>query len=213
MMSCALLILGGAVRRQQIANYLSRVCLLPRFLPKRWGNSRSSPLPDREADEWLKALERAGGVSLRTYVRRITHSAEATEDILQDTYERYLRHVGAGKPASHEWLRKVAFHLSLNHLRQLKRTAETVPAEEAPELVTASTVVEGEAERWESVVRLFGVVSTLAPEEQHLIDLHYWREMSIREIAAEWGKSVEAVQKRLTRTLKRLRTELSLKEP
>ena len=124
-----------------------------------------------------------------------------------------MRHVGAGKPASHEWLRKVAFNLSLNHFRQLKRTAQTVPAEEAPELVTASTVVEGEAERWQSEVWLFGVVSTLSHEEQHLIDLHYWRGMSIREIAAEWGKSVKAVQMRLTRTLKRLRATILSKNP
>ena len=135
-------------------------------------------------------------------------SAEVTEDILQDTYERFLRHVGAGKPASHAWLRKVAFNLTVSHLRQLKRTAQIVPAEEAPELATASTVVESEAERWESEERLSVVVSTLPEDQQRLIDLHYWKGMSVREIATQWGKSVEAVQRRLTRALNRLRATL-----
>ena len=171
-------------------------------------NSRSSPLPDRQADEWLNALESAGGEGLRTYVRRAVGSAAVTDDILQDTYERFLRHVGGGKRASRSWLRKVAFHLTVSHFRWLRRKAEVVLAEEAPELATASTVVESEAERREIEDWLSVAVRSLSAEQKSLIDLHYWQGMSVGEIAAKWGKSAEAVQQRLTRALNRLRAAM-----
>jgi RNA polymerase sigma-70 factor, ECF subfamily len=159
-------------------------------------------------EEWRDVLEGAGGESLRTYVRRTVGSAEVTEDILQDTYEKFLRHVGRGKRASRSWLRKVAFHLTVSHFRQLQRHPEVVLAEEAPELATAPTVVESEAERREIEDWLSLAVRTLSTEQKNLIDLHYWQGMSVGEIAAKWGKSEEAVQQRLTRALNRLRAAM-----
>jgi RNA polymerase sigma factor (sigma-70 family) len=82
--------------------------------------------------------------------------------------------------------------------------------EEAPELATASTVVESEAEYQQSMERFSGALGSLSGEQKRLIDLHYWRGMKVRDIAELWGKSVQAIEPRITRARNRLRAAVGL---
>jgi RNA polymerase sigma-70 factor, ECF subfamily len=173
------------------------------------GTSSRSPPPGREADEWATALERAGGERLRTYLRRMVGSAEVTEDILQDACERFLRHVGGGGQASGAWVRGVTHNLAVSYLRRKDRRAEVeLPEEVVPELVTVSTLVESEVEYQQSMERFSDALEALSVEQKRLIDLHYGRGMKVREIAQLWGKSVAAIELRLTRARNRLRAAL-----
>jgi RNA polymerase sigma factor (sigma-70 family) len=51
-------------------------------------------------------------------------------------------------------------------------------------------------------------LEALSVEQKRLIDLHYGRGMKVREIAQLWGKSVAAIELRLTRARNRLRAAL-----
>jgi RNA polymerase sigma-70 factor (ECF subfamily) len=170
----------------------------------RWSRSLAR---GREIDEWAKALENAGGQRLRTHLRRLVGSVEVAEDILQDTCERFLRHVGEGHRASGGWVWEVSRNLASSYLRRRRRHEEVLP-EEAPELVTASTHVESEAEYQQSLERFAGALETLSAEQRRLIELHYERELTVKEIANLWGTSEGAVEQRLTRARNRLRAAL-----
>jgi RNA polymerase sigma factor (sigma-70 family) len=173
-------------------------------------SSSSRSPPPWLTDEWMIALESAGGPRLRVYLRRMVGSPEVVEDILRDTCERFLRHVRGGRRVSGAWVRDVTRHLAVSYLRQKRRHAEVVLPEEAPELSTASTVVESEAEYQQSMERFSGALGALSGGQKRLIDLHYWRGMKVKDIAELWGKSVQAVEQRLTRARNRLRAAAGL---
>jgi RNA polymerase sigma-70 factor (ECF subfamily) len=135
-------------------------------------------------------------------------NAEVIQDILQDAHERFLRHSGADKRAPGAWLRTVIVRLAVTYLRNRRRHAEVVLPQEAPELATASIVVESEVERLEWDEQFSAALRTLSADQLSLIELHYWQGMKVGEIAVRWGKSVEAVQQRLTRALRRLRAAM-----
>lgn len=170
-------------------------------------SSRSPPL-GRHPDEWAQALESAGGERLRAYIRRMVGSTEVIKDILQDAHERFLLHSGRDKRAPGAWLRTVIVRLAVSHLRNKRRHAEVALPQEAPELATPAIVVESEVERLEWDERFSAALRTLSADQLSLIELHYWHGMKVGEIAARWGKSVEAVQQRLTRALRRLRAAM-----
>lgn len=73
------------------------------------------------AERWAKALERAGGQKLRTYVRRIVGSAEATEAILQAAYEKFWKGSAPSERENGEWLRAVILSLAASYLRNRRR--------------------------------------------------------------------------------------------
>jgi RNA polymerase sigma-70 factor, ECF subfamily len=164
-------------------------------------------------NEWASALESAGGERLRAELRRLVGGAEVIEDILQDTSERFLRHSGGGIRQPGAWVRTVAVRLALSHLRRKRRHAEVGLPEEAPELATAATVVESEAESLEFEERFAAAMRQLLPEQVSLIELHYVRGMTVEEIAVLWSKSGAAVEQRLTRVRNRLRAMLTPTQP
>jgi RNA polymerase sigma factor (sigma-70 family) len=169
--------------------------------------SGSSPR-GRQADAVVNALERAGGEKLRAVIRRIVGSTQVTEDVLQQACERFLRHSGDDLRSPGAWLRRVATNLAISHVRKNKRDAEVVFPDDAPELATACSSVERAAEWRDFDERFTAALGTLSAEQMKLIDLHYWREMTVKDIASLWGISVEAVQQRLTRALHRCRAAM-----
>lgn len=118
------------------------------------------------------------GPSLMVFVGRLIDQQEDVEDVVQNTFVAAYVHLKDYEPQKallSTWLQRIAYHESLYHLRKRKRqlllpldVGDAVP-DELPE----STTVE----------QLDEAIQELPPEDQMLLQLYYFDQRPLREIA------------------------------
>ena len=122
------------------------------------------------------------------YALSITKDAHRSEDILQETFLRFLTAVCLpGKEQA--WLYRVARNLCYDHLRKAKReeTEEALPA-------------------WkEAQYAYIELIASLSPAEQEIVTLKIVGGLTHREIGAVLGITARAAQKRYERAIASLR--------
>lgn len=68
--------------------------------------------------------------ALRTRALRLERTADAADDLLQDTFERALKHFSRDKaPYARAWLSSIMTHLFLDRRRRRQRRGQQCPAE------------------------------------------------------------------------------------
>jgi RNA polymerase sigma-70 factor, ECF subfamily len=172
------------------------------------GTSSRSPSPDGKSNDLVSALQAAGGEKLKSVIRRIVGSTEVADDVLQQACETFLRRRDVEVNAPGGWFRRIAINLAFTHRRKAKRVGQIEISDPHPDTATATTLVELETQ-WQQFDELFdAALRSLSTDQMALVNLHYRRGMTLREIAAEWRVSEVAVRRRLNRTLTRLRVAM-----
>ena len=151
---------------------------------------------------------------LTRYIRYLLHNAAEAEDLTQETFIRAnqqqstLRDPGALE----SWLYRIATRISLDRLRQQKRTAGRlvdVPAEELPIMDQAQpspfTVIQ-QAEMSECVDRY---TADLPDRYKAVLLLHDADGLTAEEIARLLGLPLTTVKMRLHRARQRLKGSLN----
>ncbi len=163
---------------------------------------RASPLmsaesPDRATQflELLNAHDRA----LSLYVYGLVPRDAEAEDILQQTKMLLWKHFGDFEPGTNflAWARKTAFHQVLTHRRRKKR--EHLPLEEEVLEALGAAVAElaSEAPARHEALRM--CVSRLPAEHRRLVQLRYFQELEIHDIARQIQRTEGAVYRALSR--------------
>lgn len=139
--------------------------------------------------------------ALTIYVHMLVPQAADAQDVLQEMrlamwrdFERF--ELGSNFLA---WGRKVAYHRVLAHRK--KKAVEGrryVVSEALLEMVAA-------AEAPASDDRLVGCMARLSEEHRRLLRLRYWRELSIEQVAAEVGGTIDGAYRALSRVRVQLR--------
>ena len=157
--------------------------------------------PDPSFDRTTQFLEllNAHDRALCLYVYGLVPKDSEAEDILQQTKMLLWKHFSDFELGTHflAWARKTAFHQVLTHRRKKKR--EHVPLEEeALEALSAAVaeLSEQSSARHEAV-RI--CVSRLPAEHRQLIQLRYFQEMEIPDIAQKIERTEGAVYRALSR--------------
>jgi RNA polymerase sigma-70 factor (ECF subfamily) len=155
------------------------------------------PSSDRTTQflELLNANDRA----LSLYVYGLVPRDSEAEDLLQQTKMLLWKHFGDFTMGTNflAWARKTAFHQVLTHRRKKKR--EPIPLEaEALEALGAavSELAEQGTVRHEA---LRACVARLPAEHRQLIQLRYFQEMEIPDIARRIERTEGAVYRALSR--------------
>ena len=121
------------------------------------------------------------------YALSITKDAHLSEDILQETFLRFLTAVCLpGKEQA--WLYRVARNLCYDHLRKTKREE---PETEIPVRDSQYAYIE--------------LIASLTPAEQEIVTLKIVGGLTHKEIGAVLGISPKAAQKRYERAIASLR--------
>ena len=146
------------------------------------------------------------------YAHRCTHDQMQAEDIAAETFLRAMRALGRyeerGMPFS-AWL----FRIATNQLIQQGRrgrgiTFQPLDSGQACEGSYARAANQGghpflrEGQDW-----LCAGLGRLSPDQRSAIWLRFWRDYSIREVAARLGRTEAATKALLHRTLKGLRAQ------
>lgn len=158
---------------------------------------------------------RYAGQVLRMVARLIPspeEAEEATQDTLFEAFQSLARY-DARKASFHTWLMRIAYHTALKHYRQHHRQVaivefdqhrlETIADEETDALLGNTSS--------DQVAHMERAIDTLKPDDQMLLNLYYFDNRPIREIAGitEHEESylrsrLQWIRKRLAITIKTL---------
>jgi RNA polymerase sigma-70 factor (ECF subfamily) len=143
--------------------------------------------------------------TLRAYLARVTGDAALADDLLQETYFRFLRARGNYEGEAHR--RNALFRIATNLVYDSRRRARVAP----PLFVAEQDIADrrGEAVATERASDLRRAMSHLKPRERALLWLAYAQGSSHKEIAQSLGLRTGSVKLLLFRARRRLATLLS----
>jgi len=138
------------------------------------------------------------------YVARRVGDRSTAEDLTADVFQKALeflpRYVWRGVPFA-AWLLRIATNIIVDRSKRAAREQELTDQEEATEISQFSL------EEVELRARLFRLVDQLPADQRRVIAMRFADEKSIRDIAAELGRSEGAVKQLQFRGLQTLRAE------
>lgn len=160
-------------------------------------------------DEIVRATQRC----LWKRAWRLEHCETRAWDLVQDTFERAMRHFHNFQSGSNAraWLMNIMFNLFIDRCRRRKRERFLDPSSmddfPSPDADTPSL--------WENIEsdQLHAALIRLAPPFQAVLDLHFTCRRSYAEIAEQLGIPSSTVGTRLNRARKKMRTLLQSGDP
>jgi RNA polymerase sigma-70 factor (ECF subfamily) len=153
--------------------------------------------PDRTTSflELLTTHERA----LSLYVHSLVPGDAAAEDILQQTKMILWKHYDDFEQGTNflAWARKTAFHQILTHRRQKKRGHLSLDEVALEALGTAVSELAGDVSARHEALR--ACVAKLPLEHRQLIQLRYFEDLEIDQVADRLKRTAGAVYRALSR--------------
>ena len=148
------------------------------------------------------------GPALMAFVGRIVTIQEDAEDVVQEAFVTAYEHLNDYAPEKASlktWLYRIAYHEALYHLRRRKRLLEIpiVVGEDVPAELPDTTTAE----------QLDEAIQELTPEDQMLLQLYYFDQRPIKEIAYIMGTTSDSLNRevsRLSSQLHRIRQRLRI---
>lgn len=145
------------------------------------------------------------------YCYRMLRNKQDAEDATQEVFLKSFQNLESYQYDSSfsAWLYKIAYHYCLNKKRKqqiFQKLKHLIPVEAA----TPSVEVAFEERLFSPAMEK--ALAKLSLEEQNLIILRVFEEMSFEEIAVVTGKGMEAVKKRYSRTKNKLKEWLQERE-
>jgi RNA polymerase sigma-70 factor (ECF subfamily) len=143
--------------------------------------------------------------TLRAYLARVTGDPALADDLLQESYYRFLRARGDYEGEAHR--RNALFRIATNLVYDSRRRARVAPPLTGPEQGRADHRSESAAT--ERATELRQAMSHLKPRERALLWLAYAQGSSHKEIAQSMGLRTGSVKLLLFRARRRLAGLLS----
>ncbi len=181
--------------------------------------------PDTRAreDEWLvvrcqlgerpafdELIGRWGGPVWK-YVRRLTNSNEAADEIVQDVWLRVLRGINRLRDGSklRAWLFGIARRTLMDRLRE-QYAAPAMSDVDVGDLTGPDNINDAADDIEEDLAAVQEAMARLPVVEREVLTLFYLRELSLGEVADVLGVPAGTVKSRLFRARKLLRREVEL---
>ncbi len=144
---------------------------------------------------------------LRGLAYRMTGSLSDADDIVQESFARFLRSGPEEIDSPPAWLTTVVTRLSIDRLRQRERRRETYRGPWLPEPLVTPPGPEQLAELSESLTLAFLILlDELTPVERAVVVLADVFDVPFPEIATSVGRSPDACRQIASRARRRLRT-------
>jgi RNA polymerase sigma-70 factor (ECF subfamily) len=138
------------------------------------------------------------------FVLRIVRDAALAEDTVSETFIDAWQHAGRyeGRASVSSWLLGIARHRALDAAR--RRPTESLECDAAQNAVDPARDPEAELGQKDTGVAMRRALAALSREHAEIIDLVYYQEKSIREIAEILGIPENTVKTRMFYARKRL---------
>ena len=151
------------------------------------------------------------------FTQRLVTDQQDAEEVAQDVFVKAYRQLGSFRRESSllTWLLRIAYHEALNHLR--RRRPYTVDIESVSVVseygsLTSDDEAELSTRREERIGLLEEAVGKLPPDDQLLLQLYYYDDRPLRDIAYIMDAEPNALGVRLHRIRKKLQTMIKRRE-
>ncbi|HEU5274463.1 MAG TPA: sigma-70 family RNA polymerase sigma factor [Xanthobacteraceae bacterium] len=153
----------------------------------------------------MRALFLRYQVKVYRFALRIVREPMLAEDVVSETFTDAWRHAGryAGRSSVSTWLLGIARHRALTAAAH-RRPAETLDCDAAQIAVDPANGPEAQLSEKETGAALRRGLAALSREHAEMIDLVYYQEKSIREIAEILAIPENTVKTRMFYARKRL---------
>lgn len=197
---------------------MSTMCLDTRAGADAFGRVSTSAAPDEKLVVRIARGEQAALRDLfaRHYSRvyrfvcRFLKDREAIEEVVNDTFliawQEAPRFEGRSQVAT--WLLGIARHRALGAVRARRAPPESLDEQDETTLVDPNERVDARMQREDSNHYLRRCVAMLPCEQALVIELHYFRDKSLKEAAALTGVPLNTVKTRMFLARKKLATML-----
>lgn len=165
-------------------------------------------LRQRSAKVQQQTLELYGDY-VWTQVVRLVPRVEDAEEVYQDVFIKVFKHIDrydAGKASFKTWISRIAYNESISFLRRRSQSMTYFEDNERK----AEALSEAEVEETlgcpneETVQLIQSAMQHLPPDEQAIITMYYYNEMSLKEIAFVTESIPTTIASKLSRTRKKL---------
>lgn len=146
------------------------------------------------------------------FLRRKGFSAEEADDLTQETLLRAYVHLNGFRGSSfHSWLYRIAANIAVDHLR--RQRLATVPLEQVTLPEPYSDDLSAGLDREERAYQMLSVISELPECHRRILQLRYYEDRSLDEIAATMQCTQMAAKLRVFRAVTALRKRWHAKQP
>ena len=143
---------------------------------------------------------------LLSVIRGVVGQEEDARELTQDVFVKayFSIHKFRGDSSFSTWLFRIAYNLSISHLRKKRFTFVSVETYKIPEIYITPENDEDREFNENRYRQLEKIIETLGPEDKFLLNLFYEQEKSIKEITTIMGMSESNVKVRLHRIKKKV---------
>lgn len=169
-------------------------------------------------DEAFRALVECHSRALFRLAWRITGSEQDAEDVVQDTFIKAYRNLGAFESRANfgTWLRRIATNGALDIARSRKRWREaTPPGERGESWIDPFDSIPGRLPAPDHILeqgdfqrRLRAAMAMLSPKERGAFVLRHFEHQTIEEIGRTMGIAENATKQSIFRAVRKLRRAL-----
>jgi len=176
---------------------------------------------DGHTELFRQLAGRYAGQVLRMVASLIPSQEEAeevTQDALLEAFQSLAR-FDARQASFQTWLMRIAYHTALKHYRQHHKTITVVEVEQQRLDTFPDDETDALLDDTDRVELMERAIEKLKPDDQMLLNLYYFDNRPMREIACITEREesylhsrLQWIRKRLTITIKSLESEESLSE-
>lgn len=162
----------------------------------------TSRLKQREPAACQQLLSDYGPAVFRI-VQRIVTQHEDAEEVYQDVFVKVLQGIDSYDPdqaALGTWISRIAYHEALNSVRG--RKPQMVYMEDYNTEVSYAESDSADSEQ--TLQQLEQAIDKLQPQEQAVITMFYYDDMSLADIAYVTGSQISTIGSQLSRIRKKL---------
>lgn len=164
--------------------------------------SAEASVPLELNEELFAAFYERTSKALWAYLMRMTRSPHLADDLLQESYYRFLRARGAYESEAHR--RNALFRIATNLMRDGHRRSKTMPTTSLNDDESGAPPVEDEARQSDVRADLKKAMASLKPREREMLWMAYGQGQTHREIAEVLGLQVGSIKMLLFRARRRL---------
>jgi RNA polymerase sigma-70 factor (ECF subfamily) len=148
------------------------------------------------------------------YLRRLCGNRQDAEDLTQQTFLKVWSSLDTfgGRSEFSTWLHRIAHNTYIDWRRRGPAAARNYPDPWWDECVDTRPGPLADAANRQMAQRLYGAVDQLDDDQKHVVHLHYYQQLSIRQTAQVLNVATSTVKHRLREVFRVLRVKLGAEE-
>ncbi len=148
------------------------------------------------------------------YLRRLCGSRDDAEDLTQQTFLKAWSSLDgfAGRSKFSTWLYRIAHNTYIDWQRRNTGSTRSCPDQWWQECIDQNPGPFANLAERQLALRLYQAVGRLDEDKKHVVHLHYYQGLSIRETAKVLDIATSTVKYRLREVFKTLRAKLGVRE-